>query len=946
MNKRLFTGLIQLMIILGLPMFLSVNAQDKSNPDLLKLDPKIRFGVLDNGLTYYVLQNQEPKDRASFYIIQNVGAILEEDNQNGLAHFLEHMAFNGTKNYPDKGILDYLESYGVTFGRNINAYTNTNETVYNLSNVPTQKQVVLDSALLVLHDWTQFISLLPAEIDKERGVIREEWRTRHSGQMRVYLESRKLIYQGSKYAVRDVIGDTNVIDHFDYQTIRDFYHNWYRTNLQAIAIVGDFDPDAMVAKIKEMFKDVKPVDNPKSRYYPEIPDNDKQIVGIITDPEAAGLQFNLCFKVKGLKPEEKDLNYFRRSLLSNLYSSMLGDRYNELLQKGNPPFVAGGAYYYSDEPKLDVYRLIANLNEQNIEGGIEALLTENERVLRYGFVQSELDRAKTNMLSNYEKAYNERTKQRNDALVDGIKGNFLTNEPLMGIEAEYDLVKKLIPEITLKDVNTLAPLWNTDKNRVFFISGPQKEGLVYPSNETILGIYDKVKSKNIEPYKDNVSDKPLITKEPVAGKVVSEKQLPALEATEWTLSNGARVVIKQTNFKDDEILLSAYSRGGVSLYPAGDIPSASQSAEFSGVFGLGDYDAIALQKLLTGKVVKLSPSIGDLSEGFHGSSSKKDFETLLQLQYLMFEQPRFDQEAFDALKQRYAAYVANLGGDVNKAFSDSFQLITTNYNQRTWLFNPKYVDAYNFETMKKVYTERFIDASDFVFVLVGNINPSDAKPLVEKYLGSIKSINRKENWIDNHVDYPAKDTRKSFELPMKTAKTTIFINLHGDLAFTKQNRIYASVLEQLLDKKYTEIIREQEGGTYGVSVDASVGHYPKEEFALNIEFDTDPAKAEKLKSIVYGQIENLYKSGIDSVDLEEARENLIKVKQENLRKNEYWLSSIVSHYADNEDPMNLNDFEKFVKAITIKDIQQFANMILPKTGKVEVVMEPKPEQQK
>jgi zinc protease len=945
MMKKRPNKVIYILLVIGLPVLLLSFKSGNPNSDKLPLNPNVRYGVLENGLTYYVLKNQEPKDRASFYIIQNVGAILEEDNQNGLAHFLEHMAFNGTKHYPGKGILDYLESYGVTFGRNINAYTSTNETVYNLSDVPTQKQAVLDSALLVLHDWTQFISLNSEEIDKERGVIHEEWRTRHSGRMRVYLESRKLLYQGSKYATRDVIGDTNVIDHFDYQTIRDFYHNWYRTDLQSIAVVGDFDPDVMVAKIKEMFTDVVAVKDPKPRYYPEVPDNEKPIFGIVNDPEAASIQFNLNIKQKGIMPKDKNIDYFRYSLMVELYSSMIDSRISELLQKGTPPFISGTVVYYSDEPGLDVYRLIANLNEKNIEGGIEAIMTENERVLRYGFVESELERAKSNMLSAYEKAYNERTKQNNDDLVTEIQNNYLTNESFMGIEAEYKLVKQLLPSVAIGDINKLAPQWNTDKNRVFILSGPQKEGLVYPTKDAVFAIFDKVKAKSIEPYKDNVSDKPLISEKLQGGKIVSQKKLDAFDATEWTLSNGMRVVIKPTDFKDDEILIRAWSPGGASLYPVDEIPSVNMMVNFANAFGLGDYDAISLQKLLTGKVVSLSPSINELSEGFKGSSSKKDFETLLQLQYLMFEHPRFDEEAFNALKQRYIAYVANLGADVNKAFSDSVQLITSDYNKRSWLFNPAYVDAFNFETMKKAYNQRFVDASDFVIVLVGNINPDQIKPLIETYLGSIKSVNRKENWVDNHVGYPKKDTQKDFKLAMKTEKTSIYINLHGDLKYSLENLIYARVVEQLLDKKYTDIIREQEGGTYGVSVSASIDHYPQEEYSLSVRFDTDPLKAEKLKTIVYQQIENLYKTGVDSVDLEEARENLIKEKQENLRKNEYWTNSILRHYVDNLDVMSLSDFEKFVKTINIKDMENFARQILPKTGKVEVVMEPIPAQQ-
>ena len=935
MSKRSIIGTIVLIVIVGLGILFTLsNGTSKELP----INPKIKHGVLNNGLTYYVLKNQEPKGRASFYIVQNVGAILETDNQNGLAHFLEHMAFNGTENFPKKGILDYFEAYGVTFGRNINAYTKRNETVYNISDVPTSKQTVLDTALLVLHDWSNYLLLEDEEIDAERGVIHEEWRTRNTGKNRIYKEMCKLLYQGSKYAKRDVIGDTNVIDNFKHKLIREFYHDWYRTDLQAIIAVGDFNADTIEAKIKEMFSSIKAVKNPKERFYPEIPDNKKPIVGIITDPEAKGFGFELYFKHESVDNDNKNVEYFKQSLINRLYITMLNARYRELLQKGNPPFIFGFAFLNHNQPKLDVYRLATDLDGKNIKRGIKAILTENERVLRYGFVKTELSRAKIKMLSKYEKEYKERTKQGNDKLAHKIKDKYLTNEPCLGIEAEYELVKKLLPKIKLKELNTQSIKWNTNKNRVFILRGPEKEGLTYLSQKDIIEIYNRVKAVEIKPYSDGGVDKPMITKKLNTKKIIDSKKLNSFNAIEWTLENNAKVVIKTTDFKDDEILLKAYSVGGTSLYPDKDIPSASRVGYFASAFGLGKFDALSLEKKLTGKEVDLNPFIEELSEGFEGSSTVKDFETLLKLQYLMFEQPRFDSEAFDALKHRYVAYVANRGADLNRAFNDTIKMVTTNYNKRTWLFDSVLVNHFDFETMQKVYKERFIDASDFVFVFVGNINLEKAKPLIEKYIGNIKTINRKENWVDNNVNYPDSNIKKNFKVAMKTPKTSIYVDLHGKINYNEKNRIYAGIVKQLLAKKYTEIIREKEGGAYSVKVKSIVNHFPKEELSIIIKFDTDPDKEDKLKKIVYDEIENIYKNKVDTIDFKEVKENLIKIRQEDLRKNSYWINTILQYYIHKEELMNFEDFKIFVNSITCKEIQEFTKQFSSEAIKVEVIM--------
>lgn len=938
MSKNLFSQ-ISLCAVLALTGTGMLSAQNDMNAKL-PMDPNVRTGKLENGLTYYVRHNEEPKDRASFYIVQNVGAILEDDSQNGLAHFLEHMAFNGTKHFPGKGVLNYLEKYGIAFGRNINAYTSTDETVYNLSNVPTTNENLLDSTLLVLHDWSNYLSLEGEEIDSERGVIHEEWRTRRSGGMRVYLEKNKLIYQGSKYAKRDVIGDLDVIDNFDHQLIRDFYHDWYRTDLQAIIVVGDIDAAKMEMKIKELFAHIPAVENPEERVYFDVPDNKEPIVGVITDPEASRISFEIYYKHKATPFAEKNLNYYRKLLIENLYSSVMGDRYNELLQKGNAPFVIGYAAYYNKVRKMDVFQNGVTLKEDNILGGIEVLLQETERARRFGLVASELERAKTAMLSQMERAYKERNKQNNDRLVSGYQQNYLSNEPVPGIEFEFEAMKQLFPGISVEEVNAVSKEWITDENVVITLSAPEKEGLQLPTKEQLLAVVAKVKQMELKAYEDKVINEPLLSEQPKAGKVVKESNLKDLEATEWILSNGATIVVKKTDFKENEIRLQAFSKGGNSLYGVKDLPSAEMLGGFISNFGLGKFDQISLQKLLTGKEVKVSPYLGELSEGLNGNSSVKDFETLLQLVHMYFEQPRFDQEAFTALKGRYMAYVANMGADVNKAFGDSVSMISTNHHPRTILFNTDMINKLDFETMKRIYQDRFVDASDFTFVFVGNIDAEQAKPMIEAYLGSIKDIDREDNWKDNGVDYPEKDTYNHFDREMETPKTTIEIDFHGDIEYSKENSVLMDVVGKLLDKRYLEIIREKEGGSYGVRVGASVNKFPREEYKLVIRFDTDPAKAEKVKGIVYNEIQALFNEGVKEDDLHETKENLIKVRQENLRKNGYWLNAINHHYVYNESMLNLENYEKMINSITKEKVEKFAKKYFAAPAKIEVVMSP------
>lgn len=907
---------------------------------MLPMDPAIKYGKLENGLTYYIRHNEEPKDRASFYIIQNVGAMLEEDNQNGLAHFLEHMAFNGTKHFEGKGIINYLEKYGVSFGRNINAYTNIDETVYNLSNVPSTNQNLMDSCLLILNDWSNYLLLTEEEIDAERGVIKEEWRTRRNANFRMYGQLSPIMFKGSKYSERDVIGDLDVIENFDYETIRQFYNDWYRTDLQAIAIVGDFDAELMEQKVIELFSKIPAVENPKERVFYSVPNNVEPLIGIASDPEAQQSMVRVSYKHDIVKKEDKNIGNYRKDLTASLFTSMLNTRYSELVQKGDQPFILAQNFYGSFVTTKDAFGLIALAKSGQMSNSITALLAESERVRRFGFTAGELDRAKQDLMRSYEKAYKEREKISNDRFAREYKTHFISGDPIPGIEVEYQLAQAMLPSIALNELNTLATDWITEENRVVTLQGPDKEAESFPNEKEILSLLDEIKSLKLEAYKDETSDQPLIAEEPKGSKVIESKVNDELGTTEWILGNGVKVVLKPTDYKEDEILVNAFSKGGLSLVSDEDLPSATMISSFIGMYGLGEFDNIALQKMLSGKIVRVTPTLGDETEGFNGSASPQDFETLLQLIYLYFENPRFDENAHNVFSSRMSAFLENRSKDPNQIFRDSVAAFSANYHPRIEPVNKEYLEKVSFQKIKEIYIDRFKDASDFTFIFTGNIDADIAKPLIEKYLGGLTDIERSESWVNHHIEAPKGLVKKSFKQSMKTAKSSVYINYNADFEYNNRNILSLNLIKNILDFRYTESIREDEGGTYGVGIWTVKSHFPEEEFTLNMQFDCDPEKADHLASLIYLEIDKLIKDGPTQVDLDKARENLLKVREESLRKNNFWQAVVKYNYYDDMVIIGDENFKTILEGITIKDLQKAANKLLSKANKLEVIMKP------
>ena len=905
----------------------------------LPMDSTIRYGKLSNGLTYYIRHNEQPKERAEFYIAQNVGAILEEDSQNGLAHFLEHMAFNGTKHYPGKNLINYLETVGVRFGSNINAYTNLDETVYNLSEVPTTRSGIIDSALLVLHDWSSCILLENGEIDKERGVIREEWRQGQIASRRLWTKSNLVTRAGSQYAKRDIIGDTAVINNFSYNTLRDYYKKWYRPDLQAIFIVGDVDVSQIEAKIKTLFADIPTPENPAKRIFYPLPDNEAPIVGVFTDPEMQSTQIRLDFKQEAL-PDEVRLSVqgYALYLINNLIGTMTDLRLDEIRQAPETPFANTGSGYTDITRTKDafVFFCVPVAGKEAIAR--DRLLKEAETIKRFGFTISELERAKTDMLSGYEKKNNERNQQKNNELVEEYARNFTVAEPIPGIEWEFNFASKVLPSLDLETINKIAKGYITDKNIIFTVLGPEKEGLIYPTNEELLKEIASVKNAELKPYEEKVSNEPLIANMPKPGKVKKVALNNIFGTTEWTLSNGIKVVFKATKFKEDEVKMYVWSEGGLSLIPTSNIASGKYVTPVIAQSGLGTFNQIDLSKKLSGKIASVYPELGSYEEFMNGNSSVKDLETLLQLTNLYFSAPREDENAYNTLNKAVRTYLENAALDPRNAYSDSINLILYGYNPRVLPNNIETLNKICYPDMMRIYKERFGNPADFTFIFVGNLDEKTFKPLIELYLGGLKTTKAREKWFDNGLRIQKGVVYKEIEKPLKINKTTNYIRYSADMPYTLKNDLAMIIIDNLLDLRYTATIREEEGGSYGVSVSGFVNKRPTETAGLTIQFNTDPKLYKRMLEIVHTEIKSIADNGPKPEDLNKVKMNLIKQHKEDVAENGWWMHAISTYYRDG---MNFNtDYEKVINEISPENISSIVKELLKQNNLTEILLMP------
>ncbi len=906
---------------------------------LIPIDSNVRIGKLDNGLTYYIRKNVLPADRADFYIAQKVGSIQEEPDQLGLAHFLEHMCFNGTTHFPGDGLKQYLERIGVKFGENLNAYTSIDETVYNISNVPVTMPGAIDSCLLILHDWSNDLTLDPKEIDKERGVINEEWRSGTGASRRMMEKMLPQIFAGTKYATCLPIGTMDVVMNFKYQTLRDYYEKWYRPDLQGVIVVGDIDVDAIEAKIKQMFADIPAQPGAAKRVYYPVNNNQEPIVVIEKDKEQTNIQAMIFNKHEAVPDNEKvGMDYLMKNYATSLINRMLNARLRELTQTATPPFIyastSDGEFFVAKTK--DSFTGSVGCKEGEVETGLASLLREIERARKFGFTESEYIRARAEYLRNLESAYNERDKQKNNQFVGQYVRNFLDNEPIPGIENQYAILNQLAPRIPVTALNQMMPALVTDSNQVVVIFAPDKEGIQLPTKEAIVSLLKEVEKEELTAYVDKVSDEPLMAGMPKGGKIVSKKENPLFGTTDLVLSNGVKVILKKTDFKADQILMSSFSMGGSSLFPDSEIINITELNEVMSIGGLGNFSQVDLTKMLAGKKASARASVGGLSEGVSGNCSPKDLETMLQLAYLSFTAPRKDDEAFASLKNRLKASLQNSEMNPQVAFGDSIRTAIYGNHPRAIRLKADMVDQIDYDKILAMYKDRFKDASDFTFIFVGNIDVEKDKDLIAGYLGALPVTHRKETFKDNK-QYMRKGVYKNeFAKEQETPKASVLVVYNGNCIYNPKNQILMSVTSQVLDLVYTEKVREEEGGTYGVSVSGGIDRIPVQQAYLQIYFDTATDKKDKLMTIIFAEAENMAKNGPSAENLQKVKEYMLKKHAENLKENGYWLGTIYEYAFSGMN--KAKDYETIVNSISIQDVQKFANDLFKQKNEVEVTM--------
>lgn len=909
----------------------------------LPADPNVLIGKLPNGITYYLRHNEEPKDRASFFIIRNAGALLENDDQDGLAHFLEHMAFNGSKNFPGNSMISTLERHGISFGGNLNAYTTQNETVYNISDVPMADESLTDTCLLILHDWSYYLTLDPKDIDEERGVITEEWRTRNTSATRIYNQKRPILYKGSKYAERDVIGNLDVIRTFKPETLRDFYHKWYRTDLEAIAIVGDFDIKNMEGKIKKVFSSIPVIPNPEPRPFFEIPSHDETYFCLATDKEATSSNVQVIRIFRDKEYDGKGYATYqdvKNGLMIGFYNSMVGERIGEIIQRGQAPYVKASVGFFGMARGYYGYSVSATAKPNQEKEALIGALEEHERIFQHGFTEDELNRAKANMLTSLESMVKDKDKTSNDAYAEEMQSHFLTNEAIIDIEDYAEAVKEILPTITAEEVSQQARRWWKANNRTIVISGPS-EGVTHLTEQEARDILAEMEGKEVTAYEDNSVKGNLIEKEPTAGTITKVKELPQFQAEEWTLSNGAKVIYRKADYEKDEVALAAYSPGGSSLYTdINFLPAASNAGQFASNYGLGTYDEIALGKLLTGKKAGCEVSISGLYENVNGSSTPKDFETMMQLMYLRFMEPRFDTLAHKVIIERNHIYAKQIAGQPQTIMRDSLSLISANYNPRVQLFNDAYVDRLTLDRIEKAYRDRICDASDFTFFIVGNVDKDTARVMAQKYIGSLPSLYRNEKWVDRQVRAPKGKVEKNIEIPLEVPKSTVIVLFNKEMKYTLKEAYTINILGNILTNRYTKTIREEQGGTYGVGVSGSASREPYNNYNMYMTFECDPEKANELKPLLYKEVDNIIREGVTEEELSKVVKNTLKEAEQSKQHNAYWLTTLVTYY---KTGVNLNDpknMETLVASIQPKDVQKFAKKFFKDADVIDLIFSP------
>ena len=933
-NMKIFGFVLTVLTLIG---FNSLFAQENLEKPI-PVDPKVRVGKLDNGITYYIRENAKPENRAELRLVVDAGSILEDDDQQGLAHFMEHMAFNGTKNFKKNELIDYLQSVGVKFGAHLNAYTSFDETVYMLR-VPTDSAEVMNTGFQILEDWAHQVTLDEEQIDTERGVVIEEWRRGLGASERMRQEWFPVAYEDSRYAERLPIGKKDVLDNFSYETLEKFYEDWYRPDLMAVIVVGDIDPDEMESKIKEQFSKVPEAEEKRERKEYSVPILNKNTVTVASDPENSFTQIRIMYK-KERKPF-KTLADYRRKLVYRAFTGMLTNRFSELRESANPPFMFSSASYSKSLGNIDQYSFFAMVGAEGVERGLRTMMEEQQRVKQHGFIKSELERYKKEVLRRYEKAYKERDKAESRRYAREYVSLFLDDSPSPGIAFEYDFIKKQLPTITLEEVNGLIDELVRDENRSVIVTAAEKEGVELPTEEELESLIQSVKKQaEIEPYTEDEIAEELMAEKPEPGKIVEEKKHEEISATRLTLSNGVEVVLKPTDFKNDEILFSGRSPGGHSLYDNETYKSASYASRIIGESGLGEFSSSDLRKYMADKNAQVSPYISSLSEGFRGNCSPEDLETMLQMANMYFTDIRADKDAFKSMKAKNTMMFQNLMANPGFYFSDQVsKLLTQNHPRGGGFPTPEDMEAIDFDTAMEVYRERFADAGDFTFYLVGNFEVEEIKPMLEQYLGSLPSKNREETWKDLGIRPPEGMVEKSIRKGTEP-KSTVRLIFTGETKYDPEKAYHLSSLGELLSIKLIEQLREEKSGVYSIGARGSMSKYPYGKYKFTISFPCNPENVESLIEAALAEIGKVQKNGPKEKDLKKVKEGQRRDHELDVKKNRFWLRYLRSTDYYGRDPERITEFEEKLEGLSAKDLKKAAKKYLDTDAYIKAVLLP------
>ena len=921
---------------------LNLAAQKFDLNEKISIDPDITTGKLKNGITYYIKKNKKPEKRVEMRLAVNAGSINENDDQLGLAHFVEHMCFNGTKNFKKNELVNFLERAGVKFGAHLNAYTSFDETVYMLQ-LSTDKSGLLDSGYMVLSDWAHQVSFDDVEIDKERGVIKEEWRLGLGADDRMRQKYFPILLKNSRYADRIPIGKKEIIENFKHQTLRDFYHDWYRPDLMAVIVVGDIDIQETENQIKKYFESIPEVKNPRERFEYPIPDNDSPLVCVASDKE---LTYTVIeFFVKHPNEDQSTIGAYRNSLMAQLYSGIINSRINEITQKPDAPFLYAGISYggFLGRTK-SAYESYAVPKENKINESLEVIMAENEKAKRFGFTQVELDRQKKIILSSYEQMANEADKMESDGFAAEYIRNFLEKEPIPGIKKENEFAKAFIPEITLDEVNALAKKWITDKNMALLVLIKEGEGIKIPTEQELLDIIKASKEKTYQAYVDKSSDEPLMAEKPKPSKVTGKTENKEFGTTTLTFANGVKAVLKPTDFKNDEILLSAYSFGGTSVFDDDKLLGAMFSSYVLNTSGFGNFDNIALKKKLAGNTARLSLAMGETEQGLSGSAAPKDFETLLQLSYEYFTDARKDDQAFQTFKSMLQNQIKFVKESPEFAFQERLIKVVSSNNPRVFaLPDEETLGKLTVDDVYKVYESAFKTANDLTFFIVGNFEVDKITPLLETYLGGLPTSQAKRNYVYRKVDFP-KGVTKDMVNKGKEQKSSVAMIFKGTWKWSDKDYITSKLLLQALSIKLRESMREEQGGVYGVRAGINLDIIPKNEYSVNISWGCAPENVEKLISTVLEEMKKIVDNGPTDDDILKSKETFIKDRETQVKENQFWLSYLKSRDQIKQAPLSFEQYKNLVSSVTKKDMQKAAKLYFTPDHYVRVVL--MPEEQK